>query len=251
MTLLADSREKDKTLLRNCDEVTLLEYRTPEQPDKVWSYDYHLICNAEGARKKSPGEHWEYRFERKSWTDYVQTWKAKDGRLERQLEAVDGLIVEYDPVSVYLEMEALRRPGMTDVELDAAKAMFRKDSLNALKHLAQVSSKMWVITSGGPDETVHILRYLERNPPGAHKANRVRAPRMDFSAQVLRALGLNPDRALPDGRRLGDVLWASVDQELLAKALGIHGWGDVLTITQVGKALDAIRGSKAAEVAAS
>lgn len=251
MTLLADSREKDKTLLRNSDEVTLLEYRTPAQPDKVWSYDYHLICNGDGAamRPDKPGEFWEYRLERKTWPDYVQTWKAKDGRLERQLEAVDGFIIEFDPVSIYLEMEALRRPGMSDEELNKAKQQFAIDSRSAMKHLAQISAKMWVITSGGPDDTVHILRYLERNPPDQVKVNRIKAPDSTFQANVVRALGFNPERKMPDGRTLLESVWRHVDVDALPKALGLAAWGDYLGVSQMGKALDVIRASRVTEVA--
>lgn len=193
MTLIVDQREKNKEMKALCDEEWLLDYEREGQilNDDGTPYSYDFLIAADGI---------ELRFERKTLVDFVGSWKS--GRLERQLEAVHGLLLENDPFDLS----------------DKANSVDAETEINAMKHLAVISSRMWVILSPGWRATIEILRYIERNPKLELRQNRVKGRGESIRQRLLGALpGVNPDR-------IGAEAELAVDWEALAKALNLPSW---------------------------
>lgn len=226
MTIIADAREKEKDILKGSDRVMLLDY-SRDDSDATYSYDLHVICDTNPDHKVV-----EYKFERKSWPDFVQSWF--DGKLERQLEAVDGLIIELDPLA-FMMMAPMRKPNESDTDFGTRVAAWQRAQEAAMKHLIAVSTKMWVLpVLGGPEVTMRMMRYVERHPTLEVKANRVHGASEHPLVGMLRALpGFNPDYQCPDGRAKGDVLIGHLDRNWpewrkdVRAAMRMQHWGEV------------------------
>lgn len=213
MPVIVDAREKDPILLGGADEVWLLDYERPGEPGTIYSYDI-LVA------REHP--HRELRFERKTWPDYVRSWT--EGKLEGQLEAVDGLVIELDPIAI-AEGAPVRNHGEAEHLWRARRHNYYQLHQSAWKHLATLAANCWVIPSEGPACTLALMRYLEANIDLKVRNNRVKGPKGSARRRILAALpGVNPDRELPDGRTVGDALETAVDWNKLADALNLAAW---------------------------
>lgn len=215
--LIADSRETNTTIVKGCDRQMALTYRRPEAPEHAFSYDLHVIADKDprhGVR--------EFRFERKAWPDFVQSWLS--GYLERQLEAVDGLVVEYDPFAIMVSAPK-QEDGEDEMAYKNRLSIYHRTQRSAEKHLMKVAANMWVIPSRNPECTIDLMRDLERNADVAVRQNRIKGKSEAVHMAVLRQFpGINPDNLLPSGRRLGEVIWDSIDRAGLVAALNLMEW---------------------------
>lgn len=222
MTIIVDKRESVQAIIKGADRQMFLEYEREDSGAK-YSYDIHVICdtNPDHAIK-------EYRFERKEWFDFVASWQA--GKLERQLEAVDGLVIELDVLGFMMatpKKEADEGPQTYGARL----SKWQRNQEAAMKHLAALSANMWVLPIiGGPETTMHIMRYIERHPDTPVKTNRVKGASEHPLIGMLRAVpGINPEYQCPDGRSKGQVILDTLDAEE-------PGWrDDVLQAWRVSK----------------
>lgn len=211
--LIIDSREKSEVLKKGADEVRLLAY---DKDDKVnLSFDA-LIERPDGT---------QIRVERKRFADFEASWVR--GGMERQLEAVDLLIVEYDASAVQMES-----PAASDRTFEAYWAVHN----NARRHLALLCLSMPVIVTNDELETLSVLRFLEQRPDLVVRANKVKGAKETTRRAILRALpGVNPDRSfvetgandnvpLHKPMTVGDSIERIVDWKMLEESLNLGAW---------------------------
>lgn len=249
MTLIVDERQRGcSAIYRAADRIMDLEYSRDDQPDESFYYDIHLICDSARATRKH-GTIKEYTFCRKPWPEFVSSWV--DNTLEYDLEPVDALIVEYNPVTIAEDVPKRMSDEPENTYRLRCMDYFRMQRA-ALKHLATISANMWVITSGGPDETIDILRSIEGNPNIEVQPHPISGVRLDVASRLLRALPrINPDRELPDGKTLRDLIWPLVDKEKLVEALNLKEWVHIdfqgqrgIGIADLGAIADSLRGER-------
>lgn len=225
MAVIIDKREKNQWLLAQADEIALLDDIEQGVDEGVsYSYDICVICTE--TMKGYAIKPRIYKFERKRWPDFVASWD--EGKLERQLSHVDGLIVEFDPLEI-MEMTPEQRDNESDPDYVARRAVFLKHQQSAFKHLARLSANMWVIHSLGPEATMAILRWLEKEGHDLSvKPNKVKTLVSHPLYRVLDAVGhINMHRPLEDGRLIGEAIAPLVDVEGLIKSLRMDKWVDL------------------------
>lgn len=226
MTIIVDKRESEHAIIKGGDRQMLLEYERDDS-DATYSYDIHVIADKNPDFKVK-----EFRFERKAWGDFVQSWH--DGKLERQLEAVDGLIIELDPIGMMMNTP-VRKTDESDQAYGNRLSAYTRGQEAAMKHLVAISTKMWVLPIvGGPDVTMRMMRYIENNPDLAVKTNRVKGASEHPLIGMLRALpGINPEYQCPDGRTKGQTILDHLDgmddqwRGNLIKAWRMPEWGEI------------------------
>lgn len=202
----ADSREKDPVIKAAADEVALLHYANPQNPNVLYSFDIE-VTTAGGQT---------LRFERKAAGDFVSSFLA--GKLDRQVSAVDALVVEWSDLALVAAMP----------DGDAARVKWMRGMEAARSHLARLSLAMPVIITNGPHETVARLKYLEAQEGELDLfENRVKV-RGDTVAQALVNClpGINGKYRLKDGRTRFEAIWDCVDVDALLGALGVSQWHD-------------------------
>lgn len=214
--ILGDEREQSDAILENVDGVEHLAFRE----DGLESYDYLINCNDDT----------EYKVERKTFEDFVQSWQ--EGKLSRQLEGVDLLIVEQD--SLWTDAFLLKALNEEKMNLCA----------NARKHLTSIAANMWVIETLGPEDTVRQMRYIEkRGGDMAVRANNVTYRAQDARRSMLEGLPhINVERELDDGTTVGDELEELVDWDTVVDGMNLNDWLDVdyigiVSVRDIGNAL--------------
>lgn len=150
-----------------------------------------------------------YTWERKVWNDFVNSWK--EGKLDRQVAAANGLILEYDPMEADLEIAG-----------DPARQLHHN---NARLHLFRLAASAWVVQTRGPQETMHFLRWLERQDSLDVRPNKVRGRGEDIIYRFLDQLPrVNPHAITAADEPLGAILAPTVDREALHAALHVEAW---------------------------
>lgn len=193
--LIVDTAEKNEFIKKAGDEQRALYYVGPN--GERFSYDL-LLTMKDGTTLKA---------ERKSWTDALGTF-IDNGRLDRQCAAVDMLIVEQ---------------GIFD--FDANDQLHK----NLVAHLAVLNMNLPVHITGGPADTIDLLRRFERRDIGIKvRENRVARTIIDDARQgIVRALlagsGHSPDRLTPNGA-IGLQIEACIDWQALSQALRTETW---------------------------
>jgi len=192
MTLYRDSREKVAEINEACDDKKLLEYEGPMGEKFSYDFEIHTVTGA------------VLKVERKSWLDFVQSWK--DNKMERQVGAVDLLIVEFTKFN----------------ERDSIEVQ-----VNALKHLTLMSLLMPVVITTGFKDTVMRMRYIEKREDGfVLRQNKIRTQERSLRVALLEVLpGINPYRKV-NGVPLSDWIIQFVDWEGVANALKAEEWTD-------------------------
>lgn len=203
MPIVKDTKEKD-------DEIKVEdEGHLAHDHDAQQSFDYLIKCH----------DGHIYRVERKTWNDFVQSWKK--GRLERQLENVSLLIVEKD--------EDWEEAFIVPEEITEFSEDQRTLHQNARKHLASISANMWVIETSGEEETLSIMRYIEERGGDMN----VRQNNVSYRAKNARTAMLadlphiNVDRELEDGETVGDRLEGMINWDKVVEGLNLNDWVNI------------------------
>lgn len=218
-----DDAEKNALLKGECDAVWALDVEGEyDHHGTPYSYDFLVVTNAPDR------EPVEIRIERKTWPDFVSSWH--EGRLDRQLECVDALLLELDLFELSASDDIQPEPGWSNEDYQRRLDFAVEQRTRALKHLARISKNRWLLVSFGPAFTISILRYIEANPDlalthiGTEVPRRLLAPQ-NTRQRILEVLpGVNTGRRLADGRRVGDVLEALTDWPALERALHLGDW---------------------------
>lgn len=205
--IIIDSKERDPILCAIADERKHLAYMKAADKSMTYSYDIELYNYM-----------WDrpMRGERKRWDDFIGSWVA--GKVDRQCEAVDFLIVEWDVIAIELAAPAD----------DEKRRKFMMKAENAKKHLARLALSIPVIIVSNVHETVAILKYLVKKRYLDHFDNRVHVAESDVSRSIIASLpGINVDYKMEGGHTRFDAIWDCVDPALLLVALGIDKWHKV------------------------
>lgn len=214
MTLIVDNNEKLAFFAENADaREPLFDIEQGVDEGAKFSYDFKVT---------TPGGR-VLRFERKAWPDFVASWD--DGKLERQVSAVNGLIVEFDVMEL-MDAAPMQRDNESQEEYLIRRKHFRAHQQNAIKHLSRLSANVWTIYSMSPQDTLAILRWIEKEGDDLSiKPNRVKTVASHPLHRVLDAVGqVNMHRSVGDGRMVADLIAPLVDTEKLVEALNLPAW---------------------------
>jgi hypothetical protein len=186
-----DSREKDAAILALADDRRLLEYVGTN--GEAFSYDLHIECD-DGT---------VVRVERKALLDARSS--MFHGDMDRQVAAVDVLVVEADPFDDFEEMDVLR------------------------EHLCTLSMNLPVIYRKGPSDTMAFAHRIAKRGGVSVRPNNVRVKSPTWRRKFLSTLpGINPERPVADGYTLGDYLESIIDWKQIADALNLDVIDDAL-----------------------
>jgi hypothetical protein len=145
-----DTREKlykRPDLRAAADKIEPLWYVDPTNPTARYSYDVKIEAT-NGA--------FTLRGEIKQFSDAISSWI--DGKLARQINAVDFFMLEWDPMDI----------------LVADPSFTKGHFLSMWKHLAVLSLSCPVIFSDSAETTATLLRHLETRSDLEVRANRVK-----------------------------------------------------------------------------